>query len=72
MSAILLVLRKFFSIAIGALLKVLVSEKVIIELMVKLGDWLVKRTENDLDNEIWLPLREQLERNLSPGRKVTG
>lgn len=68
MAAVMLVVRKVVSVCVGALLKALMSEKVIIELMIKFGDWLVKRTGNDLDDKAWTSLREQLLKNLNPGK----
>lgn len=68
MSVFLVVLRKVLSILLGALAKALLTERVIIELMIKFGDWLVKKTGNDLDDKLWLPLKAQLLKNLTPGK----
>ena len=38
----------------------LVSEKVILDVLVGLGDWAVPRTTNKLDDEIWAPVRKAL------------
>lgn len=38
----------------------LVSEKVLLEVLVGLGDWAVPRTTNKLDDEIWAPVRKAL------------
>lgn len=38
----------------------LVSEKIVLELMVHLGDWAVPRTTNQLDDAIWSPVRKAL------------
>lgn len=51
------------SILVSILLSVLqrlVSEKVVIGVLVGLGDWLVPKTTNKLDDEIWAPVREAL------------
>lgn len=49
----------------------LVSEKVICGLLVELGDYLVPRTDNRLDDAVWKPVREALgaepqEKSLEP------
>lgn len=51
------------SILVSILLSVLqrlVSEKVVIGVLVGLGDWLVPKTTNELDDKIWAPVREAL------------
>lgn len=53
MSGILVALIK------GILVR-LVSEKVLLEVLVALGDWAVPRTSNQLDDEIWAPVRKAL------------
>lgn len=53
MSGILVALIK------GVLVRI-VSEKVILEVLVGLGDWAVPRTTNKLDDEIWSPVRKAL------------
>jgi|TARA_R110002110_G_scaffold150444_3_gene342270 hypothetical protein len=43
----------------GIATKVL-SQKVMIAVLIKLGDWLVKRSENDLDDKIWAEVKQAL------------
>lgn len=68
-NALLLVLRKFSTILFGVLIKSLLTERVVIGLMVKLGDWVVKKTTNDLDDEAWIPVKEALKKALEPQPK---
>ena len=37
---------------LGSIATKMLSQKVMIAIMVKLGDWLVKRSENELDDKI--------------------
>jgi len=46
---------------LGTLATKLLSEKVLIAIVLKLGDWLVKRSENDLDDKIWAEVSKALE-----------
>jgi|TARA_Y100000004_G_C8758991_1_gene345702 hypothetical protein len=41
----------------------LLSEKVLIAIVLKLGDWLVKRSSNDLDDKIWAEVSKALDSN---------
>ena len=38
----------------------LLSQKVLIAILLKLGDWVVKRSENDLDDKIWDEVKKAL------------
>ena len=38
----------------------LLSQKVLIAIVLKLGDWLVKKSENDLDDKIWAEVKKAL------------
>ena len=38
----------------------LLSQKVLIAILLKLGDWIVKRSENDLDDKIWDEVKKAL------------
>jgi len=48
---------------LGAIATKLLSEKVLIAIVMKLGDWLVKRSSNDLDDKIWAEVSKALEEN---------
>lgn len=43
------------------LLTTLLTEKVIIAILLRLGDWLVGRTANKLDDEVWDEVKKVLE-----------
>lgn len=45
----------------STLLRTLLTEKVIIAILKKLGDWLVKKSSNDLDDTIWTEVKKVLE-----------
>ena len=45
---------------LGSIATKMLSQKVMIAIMVKLGDWLVKRSENDLDDKIWAEVKQAL------------
>jgi len=48
--------------AVGTrLLTALLTEKVLISIVIRLGDWLVKRTTNDLDDSVWNEVKTALE-----------
>lgn len=68
-NALLLILRKSVTVLIGVLIKLLLSERVVIGLMIRMGDWIVKRTTNTLDDEAWVPIREELQKILEPQKK---
>ena len=38
----------------------LLSQKVLIAILLKLGDWVVGRSENDLDDKIWNEVKKAL------------
>ena len=48
---------------LAAIATKLLSEKVLIAIVLKLGDWLVKRSSNDLDDKIWAEVSKALENN---------
>ena len=39
----------------------LLSQKVLIAILLKLGDWVVGRSENDLDDKIWNEVKKALD-----------
>ena len=43
---------------LGAIATKLLSQKVLIAIVLKLGEWLVKRSENDLDDKIWAEVQK--------------
>ena len=45
---------------LGGIATKILSQKVMIAILVKLGDWLVKRSENELDDKIWLEVKKAL------------
>ena len=45
---------------LGGIATKILSQKVMIAILVKLGDWLVKRSENDLDDKIWAEVKSAL------------
>ena len=48
---------------LGTVATKLLSEKVLIVIVLKLGDWLVKRSSNELDDKIWAEVSKALESN---------
>jgi hypothetical protein len=38
---------------LGAIATRIFSQRILIAILLKLGDWLVARSENDLDDKIW-------------------
>jgi len=48
---------------LGTVATKLLSEKVLIAIVLKLGDWLVKRSSNELDDKIWAEVSKALESN---------
>ncbi len=46
---------------LGAIATKIFSQKVLIAIVLKLGAWLVKRSENDLDDKIWAEVSKALE-----------
>jgi len=47
---------------LGSIATKMLSQKVMIAIMVKLGDWLVKRSENELDDKIWEEVKKALDK----------
>ena len=45
---------------LSAIATKMLSQKVLIAILLKLGDWLVKRSENDLDDKIWAEVKKSL------------
>jgi len=45
---------------LGGIATKVLSQKVMIAILVKLGDWLVKRSENELDDKIWVEVKSAL------------
>jgi hypothetical protein len=45
---------------LGGIATKMLSQKVMIAILVRLGDWLVKRSENDLDDKIWAEVKNAL------------
>ena len=45
---------------LSAIATKMLSQKVLIDILLKLGDWLVKRSENDLDDKIWAEVKKSL------------
>ena len=43
---------------LGAVATKIFSQKVLIAILLKLGDWLVKRSENDPDDKIWAEVQK--------------
>jgi hypothetical protein len=48
---------------LGTLATKIFTQKVLIAIVLKLGEWLVKRSENDLDDKIWVEVTKALESN---------
>ena len=45
---------------LGAIATKMLSQKVLIAILLKLGDWLVARSENDLDDKVWADVKKAL------------
>jgi hypothetical protein len=45
---------------LGAIATKMLSQKVMIAILLKLGDWLVARSENDLDDKVWTEVKKAL------------
>tara|TARA_B110000444_G_C18822136_1_gene588304 strand:+ start:448 stop:609 length:162 start_codon:yes stop_codon:yes gene_type:complete len=45
---------------IGSIASAVLSERVIMAVLVKLGDYLVERSSNSLDNEVWDEVKNAL------------
>ena len=44
----------------GAVMTKIFSQKVMIAILLKLGDWLIARSENSLDDKIWAEVKKAL------------
>lgn len=58
--ACLVILKRILAVLCTALL----SERAIIKMILVCGDWLVKRTTNDLDDKAWKIVKAELEASL--------
>lgn len=47
-------------VLLGSIATKVLSQKVLIAIVLKLGDWLVKKSENDLDDKIWAEVKKAL------------
>ena len=45
---------------LGSIATKMLTQKVLIAIMINLGDWLVKRSENELDDKIWDEVKKAL------------
>ena len=45
---------------LGGIATKVLSQKVIIAIVLKLGDWLVARSENELDDKVWAEVKKAL------------
>ena len=45
---------------LGGLATKILSQKVMIAILLKLGDWIVGRSENDLDDKVWAEVKKAL------------
>lgn len=43
---------------LGAIATKVFSQKILIAILLKLGDWLVLRSENNLDDKIWVEVKK--------------
>ena len=43
---------------LGSISTKILSQKVMIAIVLKLGDWLVLRSENNLDDKIWIEVKK--------------
>jgi len=48
------------NILVSKILTSLLSEKVLIAVLLRVGDFLVDRSSNDLDNEVWSEVKKAL------------
>lgn len=62
MANLLPVLGSIGSKVIGSLIASLLTEKVIMKLIIILVDKLVKSSKNQLDDELWAPMRAALQK----------
>ena len=47
-------------VLLGSVATKILSQKVLIAIILKLGDWLVKRSENELDDKVWSEVKKAL------------
>ena len=45
---------------LGGIATKMLSQKVLIAILLKLGDWIVRRSENALDDKIWVEVKTAL------------
>ena len=45
---------------LGGIATKILSQKVMIAIVLKLGDWLVARSENELDDKVWAEVKKAL------------
>tara|TARA_R100001594_G_scaffold12105_2_gene27023 strand:+ start:1062 stop:1217 length:156 start_codon:yes stop_codon:yes gene_type:complete len=45
---------------LGGIATKVLSQKVMIAIVLKLGDWLVARSENELDDKVWAEVKKAL------------
>ena len=45
---------------LGGIATKILSQKVMIAILLKLGDWIVARSENDLDDKVWAEVKKAL------------
>ena len=45
---------------LGGIATKILSQKVLIAILLKLGDWLISRSENKLDDKIWEEVKKAL------------
>lgn len=45
---------------LGGIATKILSQKVLIAILLKLGDWLVTKSENELDDKIWVEVKKAL------------
>ena len=43
---------------LGAIATKLFSQKILVAILLKLGDWLVLRSENNLDDKVWIEVKK--------------
>ena len=48
---------------LGAVATKIFSQKILIAILLKLGDWLVLRSENNLDDKIWIEVKKAFNEN---------
>ena len=47
-------------VILGSIATKMLSQKVMIAILLKLGDWLVGRSENKLDDKVWEEVKKAL------------